>query len=117
MADHVQQTSVGAVDVLEFQVQHRIDPMLARQQSKAILPAITCEEAALAKSSLPIQVEFGGPPTLYSVLEFGGAAHESVAIARLARHVLGGELEIARLFHLVRISDKEWAFAPQTGGR
>ena len=37
----LEQSLVGAIDVLEFHVEYRIDPVLAREQSKAVLPAVT----------------------------------------------------------------------------
>src|SRR6185312_14803558 len=46
--DDFEQALVGPIDVFEFHVDHRIDPMLAWENSEPILPSIPGKERAVA---------------------------------------------------------------------
>jgi len=104
------QALIRTVNVLEFHVEHRINPMLAGKNPKPILPTVPSKERALACRGLPIKVHFRGPPRPHAVLKFQGGAKESVSACRLAGYVLDCNLQVARFLHLVGVGNEEWAF-------
>src|ERR1051326_2874102 len=104
---HLQQSLVCAVDVFKLDVEHRIDPVLVRQHTKAVLPAIARKDGGFAARTLGVQVKLGGPPGPYAVFELRRVAQKAVTVDRTAENVLGGELQVSRFLHLMRIGDEE----------
>jgi hypothetical protein len=99
------------MDVLEFEIQYRINPVLARQDAKTVLPAVPGEQRALAASSLPIEIQFRGPLAGGAVLQFQHAAQKLLALARLSRYATDRDFQVARLFDLMCIGHEKRTFA------
>src|SRR5882724_7193064 len=106
MPHHFQQSFVRAVNVLKLCVEHGIDPVLLQERTKTVLKAEAGKQAALIGGGLRIKIKFRCPPCLYAVLQFYGISQESVAGAGKSSGGLGGELQIARLLHVVRVGNK-----------
>src|SRR5437588_10777419 len=115
VANHFQQSLVGAADVFKLHIEHRVDPVLAWQHAKAVLDSVSREKRGLACRGLAIQVKLAGPPALYTVFQFRGSTQEAVTDARFSGHAFGCKLQISRLFHLVGIGDEEWPFGGPGG--
>src|SRR5579872_1407560 len=115
MVDDFQEALVGAVDVFELDIQDGIDPVFAWQDPEPIFPAIPRKESAVATGCLPIQVQFGRPPATEAVLELDRAANEPVPTLWFSRDALGGELQIPRLLHLMRVRDEKRSFGGPQG--
>src|ERR1700712_3435159 len=81
MAHDFQQGLVGAVDVLEFQVQDRVDPVLPPCEPKAILPTKPREQRAVFCGCLAVKVDLCRPPSQYSILEFRCGPKEPISSA------------------------------------
>ena len=64
-----QQCFVCTVDVLELDIQHGVDPALAREQTEAVLPTIAGEQRALGWRSLTVEIPFARPPRGDAVFE------------------------------------------------
>src|SRR5579883_20840 len=58
----LEQTLVRPIDVLELDVEDRIDPMLAREEPEAILPPVAGKDRALPSRGLAVKVELACPP-------------------------------------------------------
>src|SRR5579871_3894112 len=97
MVHDFEERFVSAIDVFELEVEHRINPVLACQNAKAILPPITREQRVFALSRLAVEVELTCPPTGDPVFELEGAAPKTVVPTRLARHIFGSEFQVPRL--------------------
>src|SRR6202040_2506414 len=95
-----------AVDVLKLRIEHRIDPVLLQQRTKAIFKAEAGKHAALIGRSLRIEIKFRCPPCFYAIFQFYGVSPESIAGARKSGDGLDGEFQIARLFHVVCVRDE-----------
>src|SRR6266852_560177 len=106
MADDFAQGLVAAVDVFEFHVEHRIDPVFAQQGPKAVFPAITGENRAVVLRNLAVKIEFGCPPRGGTIFEFYIAAHKPVPVRRLSHRIEKFDFKISRLFHLMRVGDE-----------
>ena len=46
-----------------------IDPVLAQQRPKAILPAVACEGSAIAKRELVVEIKLGRLPRLDAIFD------------------------------------------------
>jgi len=60
---------VGSTGIFVFDVKGGIDPVLAHQQPKAILPAVACEESAIAKWGLGVEIRLGRLPRLDAIFD------------------------------------------------
>src|SRR5262249_21962699 len=69
VAHDFQQAFVGAVDVFELDVQHRIDPVLASQRAETVFPAESGEDGTVLRGAHAIQIELGSPPGFGAILE------------------------------------------------
>jgi hypothetical protein len=56
VARYFQQALFSAVDILEFDGEHGINPILARQQMKPVLPAISGKEGILRRGRLAVKL-------------------------------------------------------------
>src|SRR6185437_12090235 len=88
-----------------FDVDHRINKMLALQRTKAILPAKTGEESAVIEGGLPVEIEFRRPPGRGAVLELHPISMKVVAAALRpeGRKIL--DIQTSGFFEIVIVSD------------
>src|SRR5437588_12047661 len=75
---------VGFVDVLKFQIQHGIDPMLAQQRPHPVFPAPSGKNAAIARGTLAFDIQLSGPAPQHSIFKLGVRTEESMLA--LSRH-------------------------------
>ena len=61
---------VSSVQALIFDVNHRVDPVLARQRSESVLPTEAGEDRAVAPGALAVEIKLGGPPPFGSIFKF-----------------------------------------------
>ncbi len=113
--DHLEHRLVGAVDVLEFDVEHRVDPVLAQQRPPAVLPAPAGERRAVAMGRLAVEVELGRPPTLDAVLQLRRRRDESARAPLAGDDRIDGDLQVAELLQLVVVGDEERALLGARG--
>src|SRR5262249_39821826 len=106
---------VGRVEVFVFDVEDRIDKMVAHEWADSILPAPAGKERALAGGGLPIEIKFGGPPCLSSVHKFSPGAQEVAAAFWRAGRRFKGDLKLARLFEVVIIYDEVGVLSASRG--
>src|SRR5207249_6166174 len=66
---------------------------------------------ALMSGGLPVQVEFRGPPGFSSVFQLDQVVQKTVAAIGARGHVGERNLQVARLLHVVRVSDEVRAVA------
>src|SRR5581483_4068812 len=61
---------VGFVDLLVFDIEHRIHRVLALEQAKAVFQAESSKERAVVEGGMGVDIEFGGPPGGCAIFEF-----------------------------------------------
>src|SRR5207244_3512550 len=87
MSNHLTQGFVAAVDVFEFHVKNRVDPVFAQKRTKAVFPAITSENGAVVLGGLAVEVYLRSPPLGGPIFEFHRTADKAVPVRRLAHRV------------------------------
>src|SRR5947209_8249346 len=102
--------AIGLIHVLVFQVQHWIDPMLARQWPVAVFPSPACKDGAITRSRLPLKVKFGGPARRDAIFQLH--VWSEIKLLTGARQTRGAghfNLQVARFFHVMGIGNEEGA--------
>src|SRR5215471_2009942 len=103
MVHDLQQTLVGPVEVFEFHIQDRVDPMLARQKTESVFPPVSSEQSALAAGRLSVKIELGGPPRLHTIFQLTDGSPKALPVTRRGSHAADTELQVTGLLHLVRV--------------
>ncbi|PYV83081.1 MAG: hypothetical protein DMG93_09705 [Acidobacteria bacterium] len=106
--------AAGLIYALIFQIQNRINPVLATERLVAILKSPSGKHAAVARRGLALKIELRSPLCGYPVFHF----HIRRRVGPLARARNSGgsrclDLEIARFFHVMRVSHKKRALLPE----
>ncbi len=110
VAFHFFEDFVRAAGVLKFDVEDRVDRMLARQQAEAIFPTHTGEEGAVVKGGLSCEIELRGVPRGYSVLEFGPEGVEIAGVALRSERRKICEIKTSRFLEVVIVGDDVGTF-------
>src|SRR5580693_2566311 len=106
---------VGFADLLVLDVKHRVDDMLAAEQTKAIFQSEPGENSAVAECALRVEVEFGGPPGRCAIFELDpiGVEVSTCALCSQIGEVL--DLEAARFLEIVIVGDEVRALLSLSG--
>src|SRR5262249_5080102 len=97
---HLENGLVGAVDILEFGIENRVDPVGAPKQFETVLPAISGEERALVGGYLSIQIDLAGPPSGGAVFELQCHRSKARGAVGSARDSFGIDFKFVKLFHV-----------------
>ena len=100
------QNLVGAVLMFVFDIKDGINEVLLFERTHAILPAKACENRAVAKSSLSVEIQLGGPPSRSPVFELRpeGVKVVPAALGTIRREIL--DFEVSRLFQIVVVRNE-----------
>src|ERR1700739_3155733 len=106
VAFHFLHDLVGFADLLVFDVEYRVDGMLALEQTKAIFQTEPGENSAVAECALTIEVEFGGPPGGCAIFKLDpiGVEVSASALSGEIGEVL--DLQAARFLEIVIVRDE-----------
>src|SRR5436190_6957123 len=102
--------AAGLIYALIFQIQNRINPVLATERLVAIFKSPSGKHDAIARRRLTLKIELRSPLCGYAVFQF----HVGCCVGPLARARNSGgssclDLEIARFFHVMGVSHKKRA--------
>src|SRR5229473_8674375 len=110
MARDVQHGLVGGVDVLELDVQDRVNPVFAHQGPETVFPAEAGENGAVAVGCLAVEIKLCSPPTLRAIFKLCPRSQKISATALRGEERIDGNLKTARLLHLVVVGDEVGPF-------
>lgn len=97
---------VGFANLLVFQVEDRIDHVLALEQAEAIFQPEPRENGAVAERALSVQVELSRPPGRGSVFQLEPIGQEVSAFALGRKIGEGCDLETAGFLKIVVVGNK-----------
>src|SRR5882672_3381197 len=103
VAFHLFDDLVGPVDLLVFDIKHRIDEVLVLEEAKAVLPPEACEDGTVAKRGLSVKIEFGSPPGGGAIFKLKPESVEVIAAALCSKVRKIFNPKIARLFEVMII--------------
>lgn len=114
MAHDFAQRLVGA-DILELDINHGINAMLAQQRAKAILPAVAGKDRTVMPGYLPVEIELRRPPRLHPVFQLRGGTEKAITRRWFASGTEHLDLQVPWLFHFVRVGHEIGALLGAAG--
>src|SRR5579859_6522996 len=84
--------------------------MFAHEGAEPVFDTPASKEGGILRSSLPVKVEFRGPPGAGAVLKLSGSRAIAMALSRLGEGGFGLDFEVSGLLKIMGISDEVGLF-------
>src|SRR5207302_2598425 len=98
MAHHLFEALVRSIQIFKLDIEHGIDPVLARKRIETVFPAVAGKNCTVVESTHAIEIEFRRPPSCSPILHLQSASPKPAPAIRFTRSPCHLELEISRFF-------------------